>query len=74
MSASFSAFIRRMTPASDERSTSGSVKRGRFANSSSPYSRMQTPSATRPQRPARWFAAACDTGSTCSCSTLLRYE
>jgi hypothetical protein len=33
---------------------------------------MQMPSATRPQRPARWFAAAWLTGSICSCSTLLR--
>jgi hypothetical protein len=33
---------------------------------------MQMPSATRPQRPARWFAAAWLTGSIGSCSTLLR--
>jgi hypothetical protein len=33
---------------------------------------MQMPLATRPQRPARWFAAAWLIGSTCSCSTLLR--
>jgi hypothetical protein len=38
----------------------------------SSYSRMQMPSATRPQRPARWLAAAWLMGSTCSCSTLLR--
>ena len=58
--------------ASDERRISGSVNRGRPVKSSSPYRRMQTPSATRPQRPARWFAAAWLMGSTCSCSTLLR--
>ena len=30
------------------------------------------PAATRPQRPERWRAAACEIRSTCSCSTLLR--
>jgi hypothetical protein len=64
--------MRRITPASDERRISGSVKRGRPAKSFSSYSRMQMPLATRPQRPARWLAAAWLIGSTCSCSTLLR--
>jgi hypothetical protein len=32
------------------------------------------PSATRPQRPARWFAAACEIGSICSSVVLLRSE
>ena len=54
----FSAFMRRITPASDERTISGSVNFGRDANSASSYRRMQMPSATRPQRPARWLAAA----------------
>ena len=43
--------MRRITPASDERRISGSVKRGRLAKSFSSYRRMQMPSATRPQRP-----------------------
>jgi hypothetical protein len=38
----------------------------------SSYSRMQMPLATRPQRPARWLAAAWLMGSTSNCSTLLR--
>jgi hypothetical protein len=33
-----------------------------------------TPAETRPQRPARWLAAAREIGSTCSCSTLLRWR
>ena len=44
---------------------------GRAAKSCSSYRRMQMPLATRPQRPARWLAAAWLTGSTSSCSTLL---
>ncbi len=67
-----SDFIRKITPASDERRISGSVKRGRALKSFSSYRRMQMPLATRPQRPARWLAAAWLMGSTCSCSTLLR--
>ena len=35
---------------------------------------MQTPRATRPQRPARWLAAAWETGSIGNCSTLLRWR
>ena len=64
--------MRRMTAASDERRISGSVKRGRLAKSFSSYRRMHTPSLTRPQRPARWLAAAWLTGSISNCSTLLR--
>src|SRR5262245_28838223 len=41
--------MRRITDASEDRSTSGSVKPGRRVKSSSSYSRMQTPDATRPQ-------------------------
>ncbi|MNY47057.1 hypothetical protein D3C86_1822940 [compost metagenome] len=74
MSVSRSAFMRKITAASDERRISGSVKRARAMKSDSSYRRMQTPSATRPHRPARWLAAACETGSICNCSTLLRYE
>jgi hypothetical protein len=33
---------------------------------------MQMPGATRPQRPARWLADACDTGSIGSRWTLVR--
>ncbi|OIQ70918.1 hypothetical protein GALL_474670 [mine drainage metagenome] len=72
MSSSPSDFMRRMTAASDDRSTSGVVKRGRPAKSASSYNRMHTPLATRPQRPARCCAAAWLMGSTCNCSTLLR--
>lgn len=49
-------------------------KWGRLLKSASSYRRIQIPSATRPQRPARWLAAACEIGSTSSCSTLLRKE
>ena len=66
--------MRKITPASDERRISGSVKRGRDSKSFSSYSRMQMPSATRPHRPARWLAAAWLIGSTSNCSTLLRNE
>jgi len=66
--------MRRITAANEERRISGSVNFGRCANPVSSYRRMQTPSATRPQRPARWLAAACEIGSMRSCSTLLRYE
>ena len=66
--------MRRMTAASDERRISGSVNFGRAAKSSSSYSRTQMPSCTRPQRPARWLAAACDTFSICSSVVLLRSE
>ncbi len=67
-----SDFMRRMTPASELRKISGSVKRGRLLKLASSYRRMQMPLATRPQRPARWLAAAWLMGSTSSCSTLLR--
>ncbi len=33
---------------------------------------MQMPGATRPQRPERWFADACDTGSIGRRCTLSR--
>ena len=33
---------------------------------------MQIPSATRPHRPARWFALACEIGSMGSRCTLVR--
>ena len=35
---------------------------------------MHTPGATRPQRPARWLADACDTGSIGRRCTLVRCE
>ena len=38
----------------------------------SEYIRMQMPSATRPQRPLRWFALACETGSIGSRCTFVR--
>ncbi len=66
--------MRRMTAASDERRISGSVYAGRAAKSSSLYRRTQMPAATRPQRPARWLAAACEIFSICSNVVLLRSE
>ena len=63
-----------MTDASDVREISGSVYSGRPAKSSSEYSRMQIPSATRPQRPARCPADACEIGSIGSRWTLVRGE
>ena len=64
--------MRNITPASELRNISGSVKRGLPLKSFSSYKRMQIPSATRPQRPARWLAADWLMGSTSNCSTLLR--
>jgi hypothetical protein len=57
------AFSRRMTSARLARWISGWVKRGAPGKSFSEYSRMQTPSATRPLRPLRWSALDCATGS-----------
>jgi hypothetical protein len=67
-----SDFMRRITPASDERRISGSVKRGGPRSPSGRTAGCRCRSATRPQRPARWLAAAWLHGSTSSCSTLLR--
>ena len=53
MSPSSAAAICRMTDARLVRRISGSVNSGRLRKSSSLYSRMHTPGATRPQRPAR---------------------
>ena len=61
-----------MTAARLVRRISGSVNSGRAAKSSSAYSRMQMPSATRPHRPARWFALACEIGSMGSRCTFVR--
>ncbi len=62
-----------MTEARFVRRISGSVNSGRAAKSSSPYRRMQMPGATRPQRPARWFADACEIGSIGSRWTFNRW-
>ena len=35
---------------------------------------MQMPSLVRPQRPLRWFALACETGSIGRCWTFVRWE
>ena len=56
------------------RRISGSVNSGRASMSCSPYSRMHTPGARRPERPARWVAEAWLTGSTGSRCTLVRSE
>ena len=65
--------ICRMTDARLVRRISGSVNSGRFSKSSSEYSRMQMPSLVRPQRPLRWLALACETGSIGRCWTLVRW-
>ena len=62
-----------MTEASEVRWISGSVNSGRASKSSSEYSRMHTPGATRPQRPARWAALARLTGSIGRRCTLVRW-
>ena len=62
-----------MTEASEVRWISGSVNSGRASKSSSEYSRMQTPGATRPHRPARWAALAWLTGSIGRRCTLVRW-
>ncbi len=66
------AAICRMTEARLVRRISGSVNSGRAWKSSSEYSRMQMPSAVRPQRPWRWLAEACEIGSMGSRCTLVR--
>ena len=65
--------IVKMTDARLVRWISGSVNSGRLSKSSSSYSRMATPGPRRPQRPLRWFADACDTGSMGSRWTLVRW-
>jgi hypothetical protein len=61
-----------MTEARLVRRISGSVNSGRAWKSSSLYRRMAMPGATRPQRPARWFAEARLTGSMGSRCSLVR--
>lgn len=68
------ATICRITLASDVRRISGSVNRGRASKSSREYSRIATPSASRPQRPERWLAEACEIGSMGSRCTLAVFE
>ena len=68
-----SAAICRMTEARLVRRISGSVNSGRERKSSSEYSRMQMPSATRPQRPLRWLAEACEIRSIGRRCTLVRW-
>ncbi len=67
------AAICKMTEARLVRRISGSVNSGRDSKSSSEYSRMQIPSAVRPQRPLRWLAEACEMGSIGSRCTLVRW-
>jgi hypothetical protein len=62
-----------MTLARLVRRISGSVNAGRASKSSSEYNRMQMPSATRPQRPLRWLALACEIDSIGSRCTLSRW-
>jgi hypothetical protein len=63
-----------MTEARFVRWISGSVYSGREWKSSAEYSRMQMPSATRPQRPLRWLALAWEMGSMGRRWTLVRSE
>ena len=63
-----------MTLASEVRRISGSVYSGRASKSLCEYRRMAMPSATRPQRPARWLALARLTGSMGRRWTLVRLE
>jgi hypothetical protein len=56
------------------RRISASVNSGRALKSSSEYRRMQMPSATRPQRPARWLALAWLIASIGRRCTLVRAE
>ena len=72
MSPSRIELICRMTDARFVLRISGSVNSGRASKSSSEYSRMQVPGATRPQRPFLWFALACETGSIGNRCSLLR--
>ena len=65
------AAICKMTEARLVRRISGSVNSGRDSKSASEYSRMQIPSAVRPQRPLRWLAEACEIGSMGSRCTLV---
>ena len=74
MSPRSAAAICRITDARLVRRISGSVNSGRPRKSSSSYSRIATPGATRPQRPDRWFADACEIGSIGSRWTLVRAE
>ena len=64
--------ICRITAARFVRRISGGVYGSRLLKSASEYSRMQSPGPTRPHRPARWLAEACETGSIGSRCTLLR--
>ena len=66
------AAICRITAARLVRRISGSVKRGRSSKFSSLNSRIAMPSATRPQRPLRWSADACEIGSIGSRCTFRR--
>ena len=68
------AAICRMTLASEVRRISGSVYSGRASKSACEYRRMAMPSATRPQRPARWLALARLIGSIGRRWTLVRLE
>ena len=68
------AIICRITDASDVRRISGSVYNGRASKSSCEYSRIAMPSATRPHRPERWFADACEMGSIGSRCTFVALE
>ena len=54
------------SPARSTTEISGSAKRGRSRCSASDQSRRATPGPSRPARPARWSAEACDAGRVTS--------
>ena len=66
--------MRSITSASEVRRISGVVNAGRALKSISLYKRMAIPALTRPQRPERCCADACEMGSICNKLILLRGE
>ena len=62
------------TDAREVRRISGSVNSGPPVEVLLEYRRIAMPSATRPDRPLRWLAEACDTGSIGSRCTLVCLE
>ena len=69
-----SAAICKITLAREVRRISGSVYGSRPSKSVCEYRRIATPSATRPQRPLRWFALAWLMGSMGRRCTLVLLE
>ena len=68
----FKSCICRMTEARFVRKISASVNSGRPIKSASSYKRIQIPAETRPHRPLRWLALACEMASIGKRCTLER--